>query len=146
MCVRVCAVCVVIDNLCLDCASLSLTHTCTRTYTHTHTHIPPPPPPNTHSLLRLTTIIRRAHGSPYRFLDRITNVRQEVSYTERRIMTAVLLLLGTIHVFACLLWFVNRVQNFPGSPESCCNFPNGALLLLGFYVCACILVCGVILV
>lgn len=87
------------------------------------------PPPCT-SLLRLTTIIRRAHGSPYRFLDRVSNVRQQFSYAGRRIMTVVLLLFATIHVFACLLWLVNRVQNYPGSPESCCNFPNGLLTVV----------------
>ena len=45
-------------------------------------------------------------------------------------MTVVLMLFATIHVFACLLWLVNRVQNFPGSSESCCNFPNGAMLFV----------------
>ena len=40
-------------------------------------------------------------------------MRKEFSYNARRLVTFALTLLEVVHAFACLLWLVLRVQNFP---------------------------------
>lgn len=46
-----------------------------------------PSAPLCHRLLRVVTIGRRAHGSPFRWLDRISDLRQKFSYNARRMVS-----------------------------------------------------------
>ncbi|KAL4419517.1 hypothetical protein ABPG77_002303, partial [Micractinium sp. CCAP 211/92] len=64
-------------------------------------------------LLRLAGIGRRQHGSPFKWIDCISEVRREFSYNLRRLVTFAFAVLEANHCFACLLWLVLRVQHFP---------------------------------
>lgn len=46
-------------------------------------------------------------------VDAISDVRKEFSYSARRIINSAVLTLIGLHYFACFLWFVVRVQDFP---------------------------------
>ncbi|KAL4451791.1 hypothetical protein ABPG75_007453 [Micractinium tetrahymenae] len=64
-------------------------------------------------LLRLVGIGRRQHGSPFQWIDRISEVRREFSYNLRRLVAFAFAVLEANHCYACLLWLVLRVQHFP---------------------------------
>eukprot|EP00884_Botryococcus_braunii_P019155 jgi/Botrbrau1/5923/Bobra.0366s0097.1 len=63
--------------------------------------------------LRVFAINRRARGNPFRWVDTISDVRKEFSYSARRIINSAVLTWIGLHYFACLLWFIVRVQDFP---------------------------------
>ena len=65
-------------------------------------------------------IWRRSRGNPFRFVDRISDLRQEFSFSARRISMAAFAELMAIHWFACILWWTIRLQDYPrGEPAAC---------------------------
>ncbi|KAI7843904.1 hypothetical protein COHA_002447 [Chlorella ohadii] len=64
-------------------------------------------------LLRIYGIGRREFGSPFSWIDRISEVRKDFSFQARRIVTLFYIFLAGIHWFACILWIVLRAQHFP---------------------------------
>ena len=56
---------------------------------------------------------RRAHGSSFRWVDMISDARQEFSYAAQRLVEAWALTFLSLHYFACVNWFAVRVQHFP---------------------------------
>ncbi|KAL3143569.1 Potassium/sodium hyperpolarization-activated cyclic nucleotide-gated channel 3 [Trebouxia sp. C0009 RCD-2024] len=64
-------------------------------------------------LLRLAGIKRRSQGDPFRFIDRVSDLRQEFSFSARRIIVAAVYILIVVHWFACTLWWTIRLQNYP---------------------------------
>jgi hypothetical protein len=53
-------------------------------------------------------------------VDRISDIRQEFSYSARRIVHVAFITFLALHYFACFLWFIIRVQNFPSG--ACFSF------------------------
>ena len=64
-------------------------------------------------LLRLAGIKRRSQGDPFRFIDKVSDLRQEFSFSARRIIVAAVYILIVVHWFACILWWTIRLQNYP---------------------------------
>ena len=78
-------------------------------------------------LIRVASIWRRSQGNPFRILDKISDLRQEFSFSARRIAMAAFAELIAVHWFACILWWALRLQGYPHSKHS-------ALLLLLLHV------------
>jgi hypothetical protein len=53
---------------------------------------------------------RRAHGDPFRFINRLPYLRDNFNYSLRLVIKSSSLLLLALHYFACALWFVLRLQ------------------------------------
>ena len=64
-------------------------------------------------LLRLAGIRRRSQGDPFRFIDFFSDLRQEFSFSARRIIVAAFYIAVVVHWFACTLWWTIRLQNYP---------------------------------
>ena len=64
-------------------------------------------------LLRLAGIRRRSQGDPFRFIDTVSDLRQEFSFSARRIIVAAVYILIVVHWFACILWWTIMLQNYP---------------------------------
>lgn len=58
-------------------------------------------------------IKRRSQGDPFRFIDKVSDLRQEFSFSARRIIVAAVYILIVVHWFACTLWWTIRLQNYP---------------------------------
>lgn len=70
-------------------------------------------------LLRLAGIKRRSQGSPFRFIDKVSDLRQEFSFSARRIFVAAFYIFVVVHWFACTLWWTIRLQDYPSSERLC---------------------------
>ncbi len=70
-------------------------------------------------LLRLAGIKRRSQGDPFRFIDKVSDLRQEFSFSARRIIVAAIYILIVVHWFACILWWTIRLQNYPAGKSLC---------------------------
>ncbi|WIA11542.1 hypothetical protein OEZ85_011652 [Tetradesmus obliquus] len=64
-------------------------------------------------LLKVFGLRRRAHGDPFRIINRLPCVRRNFNYSMRLVLLASSLLLVGLHYFACALWLALRVQGFP---------------------------------
>eukprot|EP00775_Hariotina_reticulata_P005141 gene5141-5381_t len=64
-------------------------------------------------LLKAVGWRRRAHGDPFRFINRLPCLRDNFNYSLRLVIKSASLLLLGLHYFACALWFVLRLQGFP---------------------------------
>ena len=64
-------------------------------------------------LLRLAGIRRRSQGDPFRFIDVVSDLRQEFSFSARRIVVAAFYIAVVVHWFACILWWTIRLQDYP---------------------------------
>lgn len=63
-----------------------------------------------------------------RWVDKISDARQEFSYSAQRLVAMSFLTLLALHYFGCIIWFTVRVQEFPEgegtllvTPEACCQ-------------------------
>lgn len=77
-----------------------------------------------HRLLRLAGIKRRSQGDPFRFIDKVSDLRQEFSFSARRIIVAAVYILIVVHWFACILWWTIRLQNYPAGKSACSVSPD----------------------
>ena len=66
-------------------------------------------------LIRVASIWRRSQGNPFRVLDKISDLRQEFSFSARRIAMAAFAELVAMHWFACILWWTIRLEGYPSS-------------------------------
>ncbi|KAL3143545.1 Potassium/sodium hyperpolarization-activated cyclic nucleotide-gated channel 3 [Trebouxia sp. C0009 RCD-2024] len=64
-------------------------------------------------LLRVASIWRRSQGNPFRILDKVSDLRQEFSFSARRIAMAAFAEMVAVHWFACILWWTIRLQAYP---------------------------------
>ena len=69
-------------------------------------------------LIRVASIWRRSQGNPFRILDKISDLRQEFSFSARRIAMAAFAELIAVHWFACIVWWTLRLQGYPQSKHS----------------------------
>lgn len=70
---------------------------------------------SSHRLIRVASIWRRSQGNPFRILDKISDLRQEFSFSARRIAMAAFAELVAVHWLACTLWWTLRLQGYPQS-------------------------------
>ena len=73
---------------------------------------------SSYRLIRVASIWRRSQGNPFRILDKISDLRQEFSFSARRIAMAAFAELIAVHWFACILWWTLRLQGYPQSKHS----------------------------
>ena len=66
-------------------------------------------------LLRVAGIWRRSQGNPFRFFDKVSDLRRDFSFSARRIAMAAFAELIAMHWFACILWWTIRLQWYPKS-------------------------------
>lgn len=62
------------------------------------------------SLLKVAGTMRRAHGDPFRLIDKIPYLKRNFNYSMRLVAVSASVLLLGLHYFACGLWLVLRVQ------------------------------------
>ncbi|KAI8472380.1 MAG: cyclic nucleotide-binding-like protein [Monoraphidium minutum] len=64
-------------------------------------------------LLRVFSFRRRAHGDPFRVINLLPFLSSNFNYSARLVVVAFTALLVALHYFACALWLLLRVQDFP---------------------------------
>ena len=71
-------------------------------------------------LLRIFGLNRRAHGSNFRWVDKISDARQEFSYSAQRLVISWILTFLALHYFGCIIWLTVRLQHFPEGGSCAC--------------------------
>eukprot|EP00878_Enallax_costatus_P034394 GHUV01038128.1.p1 GENE.GHUV01038128.1~~GHUV01038128.1.p1 ORF type:complete len:493 (+),score=96.96 GHUV01038128.1:602-2080(+) len=66
-------------------------------------------------LLKVFGLRRRAHGDPFRLINHIPFIRRNFNYSLRLVVVSASMLLLGLHYFACGLWLVLRLQDFPAN-------------------------------
>ncbi|KAK9787865.1 hypothetical protein WJX73_005550 [Symbiochloris irregularis] len=80
-------------------------------------------------LFRAFGLRRRCRGNPFRWVDKLSNVRKEFSYSAQRLVVAAFITMTALHYFACLIWLTIRWQHFPAV-----TWPQQQDLLVGVSV------------